>query len=62
LKSAVELLAKGQASSALDALQKQGRVKEIVDTQERIRVIARSYIESPEKTLIVSPDNASRGI
>jgi ATP-dependent exoDNAse (exonuclease V) alpha subunit len=60
LKSAVELLATGQVSSALDALQKQGRVKEIVDTEERIRAIASSYIESPEKTLIVSPDNASR--
>jgi len=60
LKSAVELLATGQVSSALDALQKQGRVKEIVDTEERIRAIARTYIESPEKTLIVSPDNVSR--
>ncbi|WP_035354768.1 MobF family relaxase [Edaphobacter aggregans] len=60
LKSAVELLATGQVSSALDALQKQGRVREIVDTEERIRAIARSYSESPEKTLIVSPDNASR--
>ena len=60
LKSAVEMLATGQVSAALDALQKQGRVKEIVDTEERIRAIARSYIESPEKTLIVSPDNASR--
>ncbi len=60
LKSAVELLATGQVSSALDALQKQGRVKVIVDTEERIRAIARSYSESPERTLIVSPDNASR--
>jgi ATP-dependent exoDNAse (exonuclease V) alpha subunit len=60
LKSAVELLATGQVSPALDALQNQGRVKEIVDTEERIRAIARSYSESPEKTLIVSPDNASR--
>ena len=60
LKSAVELLATGQVSSALAALQKQGRVKEIVDTEGRIRAIARSYSESPESTLIVSPDNASR--
>jgi len=60
LKSAVELLATGQVSSALDALQKQGRVKVIVDTEERVRAIARSYSESPERTLIVSPDNASR--
>jgi ATP-dependent exoDNAse (exonuclease V) alpha subunit len=60
LKSAVELLATGQASLALDALQRQGRVREISDPEERIRAIARSYSESPEKTLIVSPDNASR--
>jgi conjugative relaxase-like TrwC/TraI family protein len=60
LKSAVEMLARGQISSALDALQKQGRIKEFVDTEDRIRAIARSYSESPKKTLIVSPDNASR--
>ncbi len=60
LKSVVELLAKGQVSAALNALQQQGRVKEIPNAEERIRAIARSYVESPEKTLIVSPDNASR--
>jgi len=53
-------LASGQVSTALESLQKQGRVKEISNTEERIRAIARSYVESPEKTLIVSPDNASR--
>jgi ATP-dependent exoDNAse (exonuclease V) alpha subunit len=60
LQAAVEMLATGQVSAALGALQKQGRVREIPDTEERIRVIAKSYIESPERTLIVSPDNASR--
>ena len=60
LKSAVELLAKGQVSAALESLQQQGRVKEIPNPEERIRAIAKSYVESPEKTLIVSPDNASR--
>jgi conjugative relaxase-like TrwC/TraI family protein len=60
LKSTVELLATGQVSAALDALQEQGRVKEIPNAEERIRAIAKSYIESPENTLIVSPDNASR--
>jgi conjugative relaxase-like TrwC/TraI family protein len=60
LKSAVELLATGQVSAALDGLQKQGRVREISDTEDRVRAIARCYAESPEKTLIVSPDNASR--
>jgi conjugative relaxase-like TrwC/TraI family protein len=60
LKSAVELLATGQVSAALESLQQHGRVKEIPDREERIRAIARTYVESPDKTLIVSPDNASR--
>src|SRR5882762_2294915 len=60
LKSAVEMLARGQVSAALDALQQQGRVKEISNGEERIRAIAKSYTTSPENTLIVSPDNASR--
>ena len=60
LKSVVELLATGQVSAALDALQQQGRMKEIPNAEERVRTIAKSYVESPENTLIVSPDNASR--
>jgi ATP-dependent exoDNAse (exonuclease V) alpha subunit len=60
LKTAVEMLAKGQVSAALEALQKQGRVREIPDSEARIRAIAKSYVDLPEKTLIVSPDNASR--
>jgi conjugative relaxase-like TrwC/TraI family protein len=60
LKSAVEMLAKGQVSAALESLQQQGCVKEIPNAEERIRAIAKAYVESPEKTLIVSPDNASR--
>ena len=60
LKSVVELLASGQGSAALDTLQQQGRVKEIPNAEERVRAIAKSYVESPQKTLIVSPDNASR--
>jgi len=54
----VEYLAKGDVSAALGSLQ--GRIREISDAGERIRAIARSYVESPERTLIVSPDNASR--
>src|SRR5271157_4242431 len=60
LKSTVELLATGQISAALDALGQQGRVREIPDREERVRAIAKSYVESPANTLIVSPDNASR--
>jgi conjugative relaxase-like TrwC/TraI family protein len=60
LKSVVELMATGQVSAALDALQQQGRVKEVPNGEERIRAIAKNYIELPQNTLIVSPDNASR--
>ena len=60
LKSAVEMLATGQVSAALDALGQQGGVREIPDRQERIRAIAKSYVAAPENTLIVSPDNDSR--
>jgi conjugative relaxase-like TrwC/TraI family protein len=60
LKAAVEMLATGRAPAALDALRKQGRVREISNGDERIRAIARSYAESPDRTLIVSPDNVSR--
>jgi ATP-dependent exoDNAse (exonuclease V) alpha subunit len=60
LKSAVELLATGQVPAALDALQQHGRVKEIPNREDRVRTIAKNYVESPENTLIVSPDNASR--
>jgi conjugative relaxase-like TrwC/TraI family protein len=60
LKSTVELLANGQVFAALEGLQKEGRVQEIPNREERIRAIAKSYVESPQNTLIVSPDNASR--
>lgn len=60
LKTAVEQLARGEVSAALESLQQQGRIREIPDAEQRIRAIAQAYVESPEKTLIVSPDNASR--
>jgi ATP-dependent exoDNAse (exonuclease V) alpha subunit len=47
-------------SAALVSLQEQARIKEIPGSEERTRAIARSCVESPEKLLIVSPDNASR--
>jgi conjugative relaxase-like TrwC/TraI family protein len=60
LKSAVQLLATGQTAAALETLQRQDRIREIPNSQERIQTIARAYAESPTNTLIVSPDNASR--
>lgn len=60
LKSAVELLARGRSAAALIELRRQGRVQEIPEREERIRAVAKMYAASPENTLIVSPDNASR--
>ncbi len=41
-------------------LKEQGRVRQIVDREERISAIARDYAAKPENTIIVSPDNKSR--
>jgi conjugative relaxase-like TrwC/TraI family protein len=60
LKAAVEQLARGDVAAGIDALRQQGRVREIADPAQRIQAIAKSYADSPERTLIVSPDNASR--
>jgi conjugative relaxase-like TrwC/TraI family protein len=60
LIAAVERLARGDVAAGIDMLQQQGRVKEISDPVERIQTIASDYARSPENTLIVSPDNASR--
>ena len=60
LKEAVEQLARGEVREAIGNLNSQGRVHEIGDREQRISEIAREYVRSPEKTLVVSPDNASR--
>jgi ATP-dependent exoDNAse (exonuclease V) alpha subunit len=60
LLKAVEHLARNETSAGVQMLQEQGRVTEIVDPQQRIEAIAKSYAAHPENTLIVSPDNASR--
>ena len=60
LLKAVEHLSRNETTAGVQALQKQGRVSEFPDRQERIHAIARDYVAQPEKTLVVSPDNASR--
>jgi conjugative relaxase-like TrwC/TraI family protein len=60
LKETVEQLARGEVREAIGNLNRQGRVVEIKDREERIREIAREYVRSPERTLVVSPDNESR--
>jgi conjugative relaxase-like TrwC/TraI family protein len=56
----VEHLSKNETALGVQMLQRQGRITEIKDSQERIAAIAKEYAAHPENTLIVSPDNASR--
>jgi conjugative relaxase-like TrwC/TraI family protein len=60
LLKAVEHLSKNETAIGVEMLSQQGRITEIVDPEQRIAVIAKSYAERPENTLIISPDNASR--
>ncbi len=60
LLEVVEHLSRNETAIGIEMLSQQGRITEIVDPQERIAAIAKSYAERPENTLIVSPDNASR--
>jgi ATP-dependent exoDNAse (exonuclease V) alpha subunit len=61
LKLAVEQLARGQVGAAVESLDQQGRVHEVKGHTERITAIAREYARFPQSTLVVSPDNRSRG-
>jgi len=60
LKQVVEQLARGEVQEAMQNLDRQGRVHEIQGHDERIAAIAKEYAQSPENTLVISPDNRSR--
>ena len=60
LLKAVEHLSRGEIAEGVALLEQQGRVTEIADPQQRIAAIARSYAATPDNTIVVSPDNASR--
>ena len=60
LKEVVEQLSRGNVREAIERLDTQGRVHEIVDRDERFKEIAREYAKQPEGTFVVSPDNQSR--
>ncbi|QNI35864.1 MobF family relaxase [Edaphobacter albus] len=60
LLKVVEHLSRGEIAEGVTLLEQQGRVTEIGDAQQRIAAIAKSYAASPENTIVVSPDNASR--
>src|ERR1700753_469758 len=60
LLKAVEYLSRGEIAAGGALLEPQGRITEIPDGQQRIAAIAKSYAASPDNTIVVSPDNASR--
>jgi conjugative relaxase-like TrwC/TraI family protein len=60
LKEAVEQLARGEVRGAIHNLDRQGRVHEFADRDERLKIIAYEYASQPEGTLVISPDNGSR--
>ena len=60
LLRAVECLAKADVAAGIGMLRDQGRVVEIPDRTQRIETIAKEFARNPERTLVVSPDNASR--
>ena len=60
LKEVVEHLASGEVHRAIENLDRQGRVQQVANREERLRAIAQEYARHPESTLVVSPDNRSR--
>jgi conjugative relaxase-like TrwC/TraI family protein len=60
LLKAVEHLSKNETAAGIKLLEAQGRVHEIKDATERIKAIAADYVQRPQNTLVISPDNATR--
>ena len=60
LKRVVEQLARGEVHEAVQNLDRQSRVHEIPDHAERVAAIAKECANSPERMLVVSPDNRCR--
>src|SRR5258708_3941308 len=60
LKRTVEKLSAREMREAVDSLERQGRIVEITQTDERLKAIASAYCENPENTLVVSPRNRER--
>jgi len=60
LKQAVEAMAAGRIGDGVKLLAEQGRIHEQPHREQRFKDIAKAYAESPQGTLVVSPDNRSR--
>ncbi len=53
LKEAVEQLARGDVYAAIENLNRQGRVQQIANREERFQTIAQEYARHPQGTLVV---------
>src|SRR5947208_3731563 len=60
LKRTVEKLSAREMRGAIDSLEQQGRIVEIVNTKQRLKTIASAFCESPDNTFVVSPRNRER--
>lgn len=60
LKQVVGQLAQGEVQAAVMNLERQGRIHEMPARADRIAAIAREYVQAPNGTLVISPDNRSR--
>jgi ATP-dependent exoDNAse (exonuclease V) alpha subunit len=60
LKEEVAQLARREVHAAVENLDRQGRVQQIENREERFQTIAQDYARHPQGTLVVSPDNHSR--
>ena len=60
LRLAVEAIAEGRIADGVGLLTNQGRVQEMSYRQKRFQAIAEAFAESPDNTLVISPDNQSR--
>lgn len=60
LRHVVEAMASGRIEEGVELLSKQNRVHSVEHRDDRFKAIARAFAESPEGTLVVSPDNNSR--
>ncbi len=60
LLKAVEHLSRHETAVGIAILHQHGSITQIAESQQRFDAIAKNYALQPERTLIVSPDNASR--
>lgn len=60
LHRAVEYLSQGETAAGVRLLREQNRVQETPEREQRIVEIAKDFARKPDKTLVISPDNASR--